>query len=506
GIWFLYISIPYGLTEEEKHNELHTCAVSFLKSVPLLTKKVYLGFGGEVIPVRKVTVPEMPKEELPQALRWAVRSQLPFDVEHSLFEFEVLAAGSKKEDALVIASQEEVITGWVLALQEAGFWTASVASAPLAFLSWLTTDTHFCAPEPIAFLDVGTRHTTLYLLMNGRVSFIRELEIGGETVTHALTRPLATERGDLKLNLTEAQQLKHAYGFPVKGELPAEKLNASQMVSLMRPVLERMANEIKRSFDYYETEFGGRVQKLYLFGGAAQLKNLDAFLSEKLGIASEFPPIPPGFQCEGPRVTMEELQKHFPVLAPALGLAFQQGKGPELLPMRFRTQKSQRIERIVMRLATIVIVISLVVFFIYQKTQMKILKEQLVLSRSSWKGIEEVESMERAIAERKQILAKIGQGHPYLFEALGEIANLLPQHAVLSHITTQGRGTDALRFSGTIFSVANKATETLLGELISGFEKSPYFTYVELVSSQRDETYDRPASNFEILCRIRLHR
>ena len=192
------------------------------------------------------------------------------------------------------------------------------------------------------------------------------------------------------------------------------------------------------------------------------------------------------------------------MVAPALGLAFQEGQGLNLLPSRFRVKKSQKIERIAMRISTIVIVFILLVISSYRWKEVGSLEKEYALSQSSWKTVQEIESMKQTLGERKRVIAKIKEGHPYVLEVFGEISNLLPPYAVLDKIT-QPRGTNEIRFSGTVFGLHDKSTEASLGELISGFEKSPYFKEVKLVSSQRDETYDRPASNFEILCWLKVH-
>jgi Tfp pilus assembly PilM family ATPase len=54
------------------------------------------------------------------------------------------------------------------------------------------------------------------------------------------------------------------------------------------PALNKLLNDIKRSFDYYEsTVKRSPVQKILLSGGSSKIKNIDRFLSERLGIPAE---------------------------------------------------------------------------------------------------------------------------------------------------------------------------------------------------------------------------
>lgn len=504
GYWVKELSPPQDLPEGARQKTLREMAVAFLKDIPLTAQKIHLGFTDDFVPLRKVTVPEMPKEEVPQAIRWAVRTQLPFEAEKSLLEFDVVNVASKKQDVVLVACREAFLTDWVVALQEAGFRVASISSNILSLLSWMKEGGAFTGLGPVAWLDIGSHHTFLYIVSGGKIGFIRDLEIGGDTMTQALTRPLATEQGELKLSVQEAETLKRNYGFPLGEQIQGERVNASQMVSLMRPLLERLASEVRRSLDYYQTEFGGHeVQKIYLSGGSSQLKHLAEFLTEKLLLPVDRPPFPSGFQWTSSKINEKNLHQQFPILSHALALAFQEGKELNLLPQRFRTPKSQKIERIAMRMSSVVIFFVLLTLSLYKGMEVRSLKRELDASQTTGSTIQGIESMRETVAEQKGVLSRIERGHPYLLEALGEIANLLPPHAVLNRIS-HPRGTDRLSFSGTIFGLQDQPTEGLLGELISGFEKSPFFKEVKLVASQRDETYDRPASNFEILCRMKV--
>jgi len=60
------------------------------------------------------------------------------------------------------------------------------------------------------------------------------------------------------------------------------------MSDVMTPVLNKLLGEIRRSFDYYETQSRKKtVERVVLLGGSARLKNVNRFLANKLGIPVE---------------------------------------------------------------------------------------------------------------------------------------------------------------------------------------------------------------------------
>ena len=503
GIWEKEIPWQEEMTPAEREKELREGVKNFLKSAPLTTKKIYLGLAGDFLCVRRLVVPEMPKEELPKALRWAARTQLPFPVDGAALEHEIVDVKDKKEEVAVVAAREETLARWAFTVQEAGFRIGSITSSHLSLLAWIRESGLVVGQEPTALLDIGGTHTTLFIMGEGKVRFVRDLEIGGDSITRALTQGLATFEGELRLDFQEAEQLKKNYGFPLQGQVPNEKLSASQIVSLMRPILEKLANEIKLSFEYFNKEFGKGPQKAYLFGGSSRLKNLTAFLSEKIGHPVELLPLLPGFR--GGAMEAEERTDRFPSLATSLGVAFQEGRGPNLLPSRFRERKTQILSRIALRVTSIVTVLALCTMLSYEGMRHHLLRKELSFSGSSWKMFQEIESLKKELEVRKEVLAQLKERHPYLIGALKEVSNTLPSHAVIDRISFP-QATDELRLSGMIFTVANQSTETLVTELISHFEKSPFFKEVKLISTQRDASYEQPASHFEIMCRLRMRR
>ena len=60
------------------------------------------------------------------------------------------------------------------------------------------------------------------------------------------------------------------------------------MSDVMTPVLNKLLSEIRRSFDYYETQSPKKnVERVVLLGGSAKLKNVNRFLASKFGIPVE---------------------------------------------------------------------------------------------------------------------------------------------------------------------------------------------------------------------------
>jgi type IV pilus assembly protein PilM len=63
---------------------------------------------------------------------------------------------------------------------------------------------------------------------------------------------------------------------------------SARIFEAITPALNKLLNDVRRSFDYYESTVKKKpVQKILLSGGSSKIKNIDRFLSERLGIPVE---------------------------------------------------------------------------------------------------------------------------------------------------------------------------------------------------------------------------
>ena len=363
---------PQNLAVPAQEEVLRKEVKTFLGEIRISSKKVTLGFSSGLIPIRKVTVPEMPKEELPKAVRWAVRPQFSFDTEKAALGFEGAPTQDKKQDILLAVADEARLSGWVVSLQEKGLQVIEISSAPLSLLQWLKTNDLFPA-DATALVDIGTFRSSLFILAAGKILFVRDFPLGGEGITQAMTQVLSTEKGVVHLLPEEAERLKRTYGFPSE-EVPGETVTRTQLVSLIRPVLERLAGELQRSLDYFRQESTLPVKRMFLVGGGSQLKQLDSFLQEKLTLpVQKLSLSPDAFFSKGP-LADETLVKNFPLWAATLALAAKRPSGPfDLLPLRFREKKSERIERVAVRMTSFVLFLVLSVVFAFNVVQVQVL-------------------------------------------------------------------------------------------------------------------------------------
>lgn len=286
--------------------------------------QVTAAIHGQGVLIRHLQLPEMPQEELAEAVRWEAEGQLPFPIADAVMDFAVLGpAGddSGEIEVLVAAAPQRLAEQLVEILQKAGFRPGAVDCTAFALLRSFAlstgNDLKHLGDEPVAILDLGATKLSLTIIRRGQIRFTRTAAIGGDLITQRIAR-------DRDLSFSAAERLKLAYGFvePVAavsssaaaGELRIEagrQFEAQQAgedshlrqqpedldTLTSRIVVEQavsefysdLLEEIRRSLDYYRvlTQWQESVGRLILTGGGARLSGLVESLRQDLGLPVE---------------------------------------------------------------------------------------------------------------------------------------------------------------------------------------------------------------------------
>lgn len=82
-----------------------------------------------------------------------------------------------------------------------------------------------------------------------------------------------------------------------------------------------LANDIRRSLEYYATRYGRTPERLFLCGGTAKIPHLDEFLSNELGLKVEVGDPVANLRVKVPSASDRYLHEISPMLAVGIGLA-----------------------------------------------------------------------------------------------------------------------------------------------------------------------------------------
>lgn len=243
--------------------------VKIIKESGAKSRRVVAALPEEQISSHVVEMPMMKEDEVRQALQWQVEQYIPIPAEKAVWSYQIIkkdTAGGGME-VLLVAVAKNLVAAYTQVLEQAGLEVIALETELMA------TSRAVIGPNfPLSMIvDIGAKSTDLGVVRNGLMVFARTVPTAGE----AFNRAIATTLG---LDPAQAEQYKKTYGF-----LPNQL--EGKLSEAMRPVLNVIANEIKKTADFYVSKHPGETVKLItLSGGVALVPELVGALSGLIGV------------------------------------------------------------------------------------------------------------------------------------------------------------------------------------------------------------------------------
>ena len=277
------------------------------------TKRVATAVSGKNVVFRYITMPQMSDDKLLEEVRLEADKYIPFDVQDVELEaqkLDVLSGGDGGEQVqvLLVAAKKEIVSDHGRMLTELGLQPVSVGVDGFALgNAWELGDlVNPGLQEPgrtVALVDIGATKTSINIIRDNITCFAREVPIGGHELTNAIVRRLGVDPA-------HAEDLKRD---------PGDQLSVVQ--EAIGQTLEDLGSEVNLSFDFFENQFDGDVQEVWLTGGSSLLPMLEESFEKIFEKRTKtWNPIE-GLKVKADNVDVETLNQLSPQLAVAVGLA-----------------------------------------------------------------------------------------------------------------------------------------------------------------------------------------
>lgn len=492
--------LPYQLLD--KHPELEDAKADSLKKLlqsnQLHSREAIVVVGGSDTFVKLFSLPKLPRAEASEALKWKLAEEIPFPIEEALFDFYPIpkeAEATGKVDYLTACVHRKLYLEAAHTLAKAGVKLVGLTVLPDAIQELYRAELVQSSDKITSIIYMGKRTTNISIFRQGEFEFNRELNIGGENISHAMSGIMVAPEGRVELSGEEAERIKVEYGIPVNLEnFPKlENIPLTQLQAMVRPALEKIQSEIARTFEYYKGQTGeGAVNKILLTGGSSLTPHLKEFLSEALGI---------------PITTPEPLPKLNPRLSAALGAALSGGRRLNLLPEEVK-HRWKLIGRKFLQprylASTFSGALALVYLFFWLQAfllqhELAAIQKKMDFYRPRIARLDAIERSSKEQEQRKLTMRTFENKRTKVFRVFEEVSRLVPESAALSSFNLNGND---IHFWGIVFRQADTA-ENLLSRFVLRLSTSPLFEGVGLVQAAKNNGYGTEAFDFEISGRIR---
>ncbi len=272
---------------------------------------------GSGVFTKRVTIPKIPKKEIPDQVRWEAEQVFPQDINNIVVDYVLLGEGTnvpgappgtKGWDLMLVGAQAQDCATLrdLLEASGAAVKVMDLDSFGLSdFLDGFVNDRDHAA----MFVDVGAAGTRIGIRSKGQLVFVREFPIGGNAFTEAIAQAVG-------LSFENAEALK----TQSEGGVPQEALDA------LSGVFGSWKVELQQCEDVYVSQGADQmVGEYHLLGGGAQTPGLfDTLKSERIGDKLFYFPAHEVFRAKG-KVDSGLLQAWAPRLLSAAAMSLRKG-------------------------------------------------------------------------------------------------------------------------------------------------------------------------------------
>lgn len=286
---FDYVPFPKILSQPDAiPDELIPEAINtFLSRNDVKDDLIAISVPGQSALTRFIKLPPVEAGKVAEIVKYEAKQQIPFALDEVIWDFQRIGSGVEESGYLLdaevglFAMKKDQVHQQMRPFQNAKLELELIQIAPLALYNMLCYDEFNVRPgvpapdgdENIILLDMGCDNTTL-IVSNGSKIWIRNVPLGGNHFTRALTK-------EMKLSFAKAEHLK----------LNATKSPDPRAVfQALRPVFNDYVSEIQRSIGFFSSvNRQAKVTKVIGLGNGFKLAGLQKFLQQNLQYEVERP-------------------------------------------------------------------------------------------------------------------------------------------------------------------------------------------------------------------------
>ncbi|MCK4245050.1 MAG: type IV pilus assembly protein PilM [Candidatus Omnitrophica bacterium] len=509
---FAYKEIPYSQRSKDDLDDFIINSIKEMRKEAKLTeKRVSVNLSGSEVSVHSLTLPKMGRKDLENTVKLELRRALPFDIETAFSDFYIREElPENKLGVMAVAVSGKLVKTKIKIIEASKLSPGAMNIAGYASENLINQRKDIAQDEVLALLDIGAKLTIINIFRGKKLQFTREITTAGDSITQVLVKTFIVKDGNVSLDFEKAEELKKEAGIPKEEEKEFNGIPGAQVSALIRPVLERLTNEVKRSLGYFrQVSKITKINRILLSGGGSKLKELPHFLTEALGIKTErFEPLKT-IKIEHLAPPQKELLGKVGVeLTLAIGLALEKKPKINLLPGEFKIREKINTAKTFFILGfslifSLLILLSANLILKKRRCVNLLAKNKLSISslEPALKELKEFELSQSKVSHRKSLLEKAIDKQPFLPGILKEISFLIPEDIVLTNIAFLSNiEPKGMRIKGLVF--ASHSRNLSLSKFLIVLEDSLFFEEVRLISIRRSEGSSKPKASFELTLQL----
>lgn len=242
-------------------------------------RNVAISISGNSVIIKKISLPQMEREELAESIVWEAKHNIPYPYEETNVDYAILrlprGVETKSLDILLVAAKKDKIANYSNVVHQAKKNLVAIEVDVFALQNALEVNyPETFENKTIAMVNIGANITNILILEKGLPQLFRDLSLGGTFFTENM-------RKELNVGLDEAEKL--LMGIPIKN------VDQAHVEEILSQNIRDLVDEIDKTFTFYEAgdKKERKIEQIFLSGGLANLKALSVAFEERFAVPTE---------------------------------------------------------------------------------------------------------------------------------------------------------------------------------------------------------------------------
>ncbi len=251
-------------------------------------------------------LPEMSEEDMAKTMSFQISQYIPLPASEVTIDWFKVGQredekGFTKQQIFLISTPNEQIRKYKNVFKLAGLRLRALEIESVSLARSLAAND----PTTTLLVDIGARSTNIVVVDKGFLKHSSQTDFAGSSLTQAIAN-------GLNINVRRAEELKKQRGILGTG-------SEYELSTLTFPFLDAIISEVKRARDAYEKNQEGKIERIILVGGGANLLGINKYFEEQMGLATIIGN--PFLRIDYPGKIEPMVKELGPTLAVAIGLA-----------------------------------------------------------------------------------------------------------------------------------------------------------------------------------------
>lgn len=233
---------------------------------PLKCKNVILSLPESRVFTHIFRLPaNLKREQVKEVIQYQAEEVIPLTFDQIDFNFQVITREEKYQEIFYAACAKSIISDYREVIENVGLAPTIFDIESAALARSLVRGNPF---EGALIADIGARTTILSIFDHNGIRWSVNIPVAGNKFTDLIAKKL-------KIPAEIAEDLKRNNGLDPNNE-------KGRVLEILKPALEDIISETKKSINYYEKSTKYSVTKIILCGGSAQMPQIKEYFQSKL--------------------------------------------------------------------------------------------------------------------------------------------------------------------------------------------------------------------------------